>query len=276
MYRYVGYTGIITFTFLLIASSGHAQTASEAPAGTAQPTAPAQPQLTARQMMQKFVDHYDNRDEATKMQMVLISKTGSQRNRRMSIKRRTDEKDLEKIMIRFHEPNDIRGTSLLTWEQAAGKDDLQWIYLPALKKTKQISGGAKKDDFVGSDFTYEDLRPEKLDDFNYTLVGAQDGRVIIDATPRISDSGYSRRRVWLRQDNYFAVGIKYYDHKGQFLKKMSVSGLVNVAGGRVRANKVRMENVQNGHATELNVHSRQLDTGLKEAAFTKRELEKGV
>lgn len=57
----------------------------------------------------------------------------------------------------FITPADVKGTSFMNWSYNSGQDDDQWIYLPALKRTKRISSGSKSDYFMGSDFTYDDL-----------------------------------------------------------------------------------------------------------------------
>ena len=58
----------------------------------------------------------------------------------------------------------------MTWQQQSREDD-QWLYMPALgEKLKRIAGGGKKNYFMGTDFSYEDLRNEKLDDHTYHLI----------------------------------------------------------------------------------------------------------
>lgn len=231
--------------------------------------------LSGRQIMEKVKDHRDNPDETSKVEMVLISKSGSERKRQMLIKRKTDpQSELDKIMIRFSAPADIRGTSLLTWEKAAGSDQ-QWVYLPALKKTKKIAGSGKKDDFVGSDFTYEDMRPLDLDANQYSIVQETADVVVIDVVPQDADSAYSRRRMTIQKSNFVVLGVDYYDKKNQLLKRMRGADFVQVEPGRWRSNTVEVKNIQNGHATILRVQARRLNTGLGDSDFTQRALELG-
>lgn len=60
----------------------------------------------------------------------------------------------------FTYPGDVKGTGFLTWDyDQIGKDDDKWLYLPAMKKTQRISGSSSKTDyFMGTDFTYDDIR----------------------------------------------------------------------------------------------------------------------
>ena len=50
----------------------------------------------------------------------------------------------------------VRGIGFLQWI-APREPDRQWLYLPSLKRTRQISGGSRTDSFAGTDFSYEDL-----------------------------------------------------------------------------------------------------------------------
>jgi len=69
----------------------------------------------------------------------------------------------------------IRDTALLTYDyDGTARDDDQWLYLPALKKVRRISSSDRGDYFMGTDFTFEDIKqtPE-LEDYNWTLLGSE-------------------------------------------------------------------------------------------------------
>ena len=66
----------------------------------------------------------------------------------------------------FTYPGDVKGTGFLTWDyDQAGKEDDKWLYLPAMKKTRRISGSSSKTDyFMGTDFTYDDMGDRNIDE----------------------------------------------------------------------------------------------------------------
>lgn len=233
-------------------------------------------EMTANDMMQKYLDNLDARDETIKAEMTLIAKGGGERTRKMIIKQMKTGQKLQKTMIRFQEPEDIRGTSLLTWEQKGRADD-QWIYLPALKQTKRIAGSERRGNFVGSDLSYEDLSPEKLEENQYTKSGEEQNAFIIEAVPvNKEDSGYSKRKIWLKKDSYLMIAAEYYDKKGNLLKTSKFTEIVALEVNKWRANRVEVKNVQNGHSTVMKTTDRKINAGLSEGEFTTRELEKGV
>ena len=49
-------------------------------------------------------------------------------------------------------PADVKDTGFLTYDyDDESRDDDQWLYLPALKKTKRIASSDKSGSFMGSD-----------------------------------------------------------------------------------------------------------------------------
>ena len=77
--------------------------------------------------------------------MVLEDADGRRVERHLTI---TSKGDKDLIEVTY--PPDVAGTRLLT------DGDKQWIWLPALKRKKRIV--ATKSSFLGSEFSYEDMR----------------------------------------------------------------------------------------------------------------------
>jgi hypothetical protein len=245
---------------------------------------PAIPQeeLTARQIIEKEELLNKGRDEFNNMSMKLINSRGQERNRKVEYYRKTDKDDNDSVLMRFLEPADVRGVGLLTIEQS-DRDDDQWLYLPALKKVRRISSSDQTDNFMGTDFTYEDIRTEKLDKHEYKIVGSEvlDGHdcYIIEAVPAIEaqkkESGYSRREMWIRKDILLSVQIKYYDRKGEFFKIGIRRDIVEVAPDIYRPNFMEMKNLKTNHTTQLIFDNRRINQGIDDIIFTQRELKRG-
>ena len=244
--------------------------------------ATAAPAQSGLEIMQKQRDLHRTRDEEEVQAMKVYNKAGASKERKLNRYTITDARDLSKILVRFVMPRDVEKTGLLTWEAKDGNDD-QWLYLPATKKAKRIASSGKKNRFMGTDFAFEDLRPENLTLHKYTLVGSEalDGADcwVIEAAPaterQADESGYSKRKLWVRKDNHYTVKREFYDKKGKLEKIQTDRKLVNVKGTIWRANEVDMHDVQAGTRTVLIVESRSLDKGLKDSFFTEAELTRG-
>ncbi len=234
---------------------------------------------TAAEVMLKHRQVHQLQDEEERHRLTLVSKSGATKERTVVRYTLSGADHLDKILIRFLAPREVESTALLTWERKNGADD-QWLYLPATRKPKRIAASGKKNRFMGTDFTYEDLRPESISVNTYTLAGAEgvDGQecFVVDSVPAserlADDSGYSKRKLWVRKDNFSIVKREYYDKAGK-LEKIEVSRkLVNVKGTAWRADEVEMRDVQNGTRTTIVVERRKVEQGLKDDFFTEAEL----
>jgi hypothetical protein len=243
----------------------------------AAPAAAADP--TAAEIMKRQRETHRVKDEEEHQALKLASKAGATKERKLVRYLLSGAGDLDKILVRFTAPRDVENTGLLTWEGKDGNDD-QWLYLPTVKKPKRIAASGKKNRFMGTDFAYEDLRPENVAANTYAMIGTEvlDGVAyfVIDATPaterQASDSGYSRRRIWVRKDTLVTVKREYYDKAGKLEKVETHRKLVNVAGPVWRADEIEMQDVVNGTRTLITVESRAVNRGLKDDFFTETEL----
>jgi outer membrane lipoprotein-sorting protein len=242
----------------------------------------ASEELTGYQIMKKSEDQNKGDDEYNETTMKLINKRGQERNRKIEHFKKTDKDDNDKIFMRFMEPADVKGVALLTIEHS-DRDDDQWLYLPALKKVRRISSSDQGDNFMGTDYTYEDIRAEKLDQHEYKLLGSEviDGHdcYIILALPATekqkNESGYSKREIRVRKDVLLMAQIKYYDKKGELLKIEIRKEAVEVTPNIYRPNFMEMKNLKTGHTTQIMFDERRINKGIPDRIFTERELERG-
>ncbi len=123
----------------------------------------------ARAIMEK-VDARDEGDNQTSiMEMILIDKRGNQRVRRIATFSKDKTEDTFRLMF-FQHPADVKDAAFLTWDyDDPNRDDDQWLYLPALRKTKRIASRDKSGSFMGSDLTYSDMTDRNLEDYDFFL-----------------------------------------------------------------------------------------------------------
>ena len=239
--------------------------------------APSGRQIIERNDVMRTVD-----DEQVELQMQLINKRGQKRERRVSWVMKNDAQRNQKGLIRFVAPADVRGTALLSIEHGDREDD-QWLYLPALRKSRRISAANKSDSFVGSDFAYEDLGAEELDQHDYRLLREDtlEGTAVyvIEATPnsdqRRQESGYSRREMFVRTDNAAIVRIDYYDRQKELLKVFRAREIQQVPSTKTwRARTIEMVNQKSGHTTVIVYGEFLINKGVSDDTFSIRELER--
>jgi len=209
-----------------------------------------------------------------RVKMVLVSKSGAEREREMAIRARRDGEVL-KSLIRFESPSDVAGTTFLQLDDPQNEDE-QMLYLPALRRVNRISGSSRKGSFMGSDFSYEDLELSPSDDAKHTVVETTDTHWVIDSDPG-SDSSYGRIRATVLKDTYLVKAVTFFNDDDEAVKELEVTE-TQVVDGKTLARVSVMKTLKRKTATRLEVMEQRLDVPaeeLPEEMFTKAYLERG-
>ena len=180
----------------------------------------------------------------------------------------------DKGIIVFTTPRDIRGTGLLTHAKVEPADDDQWLYLPAIKRVKRISSSNRTGKFVSSEFSYEDLGSQEVEDYSYKWLRDEPcpgdaGRTcfVSESYPKNPRSGYSKRVSWTDQEEYRLMKVEFYNRRGDLEKVLTFEGYEEYLGQYWRAEKLTMVNVQTGKETDLLWSDYSFKTGLGEGDF---------
>jgi outer membrane lipoprotein-sorting protein len=221
------------------------------------------------------------RSEAT---MVLINDKGQTRERKNTTLQVLQPNGIDsKLLVKFTTPADIKGTAFLQVEHSDADDD-EWLYLPALGKSRRLVANNKKDSFVGSDFSYGDIALPKVDLYQHRLVRSEVltgyDCYVIESIPKSettkADFGYARKVTWLRKDNFLETRVEYYDLSGRLLKTQVVTGhkLLEPDTQRWIALHREMTNQQTGHKTVFNFDTVDAGASVPADIFTTRYLER--
>lgn len=236
--------------------------------------------LTGRTIMQQVKDRPDGDTRYAQIELTLRKKNGTTRQRKLDSWAMDIGKDVKKLMY-FTYPGDVKGTGFLTWDyDAVGKDDDKWLYLPAMKKTRRISGSSSKADyFMGTDFTYDDMGDRNVDEDKHNLLREEtyDGHRcwVVESVPVDKREIYSRKMTWIRQDCLTGVKVEYYDKLNVLHRVLKVSEISQVQGFWTK-HRMEMENVQTGHKTILLIKNPKYDVKIDTNLFTVAKLEKGL
>jgi len=237
-------------------------------------------ELSGRDIMQKVKDRADGDSRYSTIEMTLIQKSGHKRIRKLESWAMDVDRDTKKIMF-FTYPGDVKGTGFLTWDyDDTHKVDDKWLYLPAMKKTRRISGKSSKTDyFMGSDFTYNDMSTRNVDEEKHTFVReemlGEHKCWVVESVPNDKEEIYSRRVTWIRQDCLVAVKAEYYDKLNKLHRCFLVSKIAKIQNFWTIC-VMQMENVQTGHKTIIRMENQKYDVDVTSNLFTVSKLEKGL
>jgi len=148
---------------------------------------------------------------------------------------------------------------------------------------RRITGAEAQDNFVGSDFTYEDISGRELDDYSYPMVddnaagSGADGKPIpayrIESRAKDAHARFPRIVSTIRKDNFVVVHADIYNRRNERQKVYDVRKLELIQAIWTLSDVTMADSGARTH-TELALANVRYNIGLKEADFSRRELER--
>jgi hypothetical protein len=262
----------------LLAAAALAGAAAGAPAG-----APLEGGEIARRI--------NARDEGRQVSRIvrweLVDRAGNRRTRETRVFRKSDAAARRTVLF-FLAPENLRDTALLTVDHTErGRDDDQWLYLPAARKVRRISATDRGEAFLGSDLSYEDVKLETrvgLEDYRWTTQPGEeivDGHacLLLEAVPvderTARELGYGRVLLRVDPELWIVRRAEYWDPGGRPLKTAAL-GEIRLVDGIWTVHRVEMTNARTGHRTVLTFHDVDYASPVDDDLFTERALERGA
>ena len=221
------------------------------------------------------------------MKMVISNKAGQSRVREIKAYTKTEADGTDRQLLVFLAPADVRDTRFLTVDyEAGGKEDEQYIYIPALRKVRSIgtSGGdSKTGAFLGSDFSFADIGTLDRADFAVRALGEDtiEGRRYLKVEyaskgpATLKKYGYGKVVRWIDAENATSRQSEYYDAGGKLVKRLVVRGQRLVDGKYWQFESMEMQNLETGGKTAWVFVKTTILPKIDDNYFTLRFLERG-
>lgn len=213
-------------------------------------------------------------DSKVRLVMILRNPAGTESRRKMFVQtlEMANENLGDRSLIIFDSPADVSGTALLSHARILEPDD-QWLFLPALKRTKRISSVNRSGPFVGSEFAFEDLTSEELNKFTYKYLRSEPcgDKVcdVVERIPRYEHSGYKQQIAWFDQAIYQVRKVEFYDRRNELIKVLTVEDYRQYLNRYWRAHRYSMVNMKTKKSTDLIYDDYDFKTGLSKRDFDK-------
>lgn len=233
----------------------------------------------ATEIMNKSRDLTLTGSMSSTISLTITEKNGSVRKRAISIITKSFPDGSEKRIIKFIEPADVRGTSMLVVDNVNIADEM-WIYLPALKKTRRIVSSEKGKSFMSSEFSNSDMSSPSLSDFNYKHLAAsgKSNLWVIESTPvneeKADEYGFSRKISWFRSDTWQLVKMEYYNYDNQLYKIIEVNEVQPLADGKYIIKDMAAKNLITGRSSEIMFDKIATNTKIEDSVFSLQNLER--
>jgi hypothetical protein len=236
----------------------------------------AKDNLTAEQIVEKMIDTdplgYGGAE--ARVAMALVNDRGQENKRKVMMRSRKDG-DTRRLFVRFLAPADVQGTSFLGIDD--GGKRTQWLFLPAIGKTRRISGKQRNAAFVGTDYTYADMDNRDIDDSTKKRladekVGKQDC-FVVEVDPTSSESAYGTVKLWIAKNSYLPLKIMFFDGSGNEIKRLTVKEVKQVEKRWV-ITESKMVDLKRQHTTVMKVTELDVRDDIPLEQFEERALER--
>jgi hypothetical protein len=235
--------------------------------------------MTGREVMDKQDKLQSSSTETDMEQMILVNSDGSKEKREIKKWIKKDKaKNLSRSLIVFYKPADIRGTALLNKQRTQTEED-QWLYIPAIHRLQRIAQGSKKNYFMGTDFTYEDLSSDKLDNYHYKILKTakfgKDNCYVVEAKPTkeyYPKTSYGKKILWINKDKFYTEKIEFYNKDLKLIKVQTSYKSKNIKGTIYRPMFVKMDNLAEKHKTLVKINNLKINIPMSDKYFETRYL----
>lgn len=198
---------------------------------------------------------------------------------------------LTNVVFDFTQPASVRNTRVLQSEKNA-RDDDRWIYMPQLKQVRRIPMAERYKNFVGCEFTYNDMAIRKVDEDTHEMISENEtvtnaGKTYkcwkIKSTPvKKSEVEYSYKINYIDKETYLPAKMEYFDKKDptKLLKTYTTEDWIYFTApksGKTYALrlKARMTNNVTGRQTFIFIEKPKFDEGISPNYFTQQFLQTG-
>jgi len=224
-------------------------------------------------------------DRVEKLSLVIEDGRGGERRRELTRYERRVPGSGTKTLVFFHAPAEVKGTGFLSVGRLGAAAD-QWLFLPELRRVRQIASRARGESFVGTDLSYADLdmvadMPWWTEEDARSLLRATetiDGveNWVIELDPQRDTIPYARIVLWLAKTDLVPRRLELFaDDAAASPTKRLEQRAIRTVGAVPVPHEIEVATLGKGSRTRVTTSSVAFDTGLSDDLFTQRALERG-
>jgi outer membrane lipoprotein-sorting protein len=215
---------------------------------------------------------------STRSRMVITAKDGST-SERVIDQYSKDGPHGSRMIIVFQRPANVAGTRFLTMDNASGGED-RWIFLPSLGKIRRVAASEGGGNFMGTDFSYDDISSmdRDVDTDTHTLLREEtlNGTpcYVIQSVPKDPGYQYSKMIAWIDKAQSLIYKSEMYNRRNEPVKVMEISGYKDVQG-RLTPLQTKVSTLASGTSTTIYMDIVKYNDPIPEGVFTTAYLETG-
>lgn len=173
-----------------------------------------------------------------------------------------------RMLFALRSPADSRGIAGILMDGTQLKDQIAAVYIPMVRRVRQLSGVSKYEAFLSSDFTYSDLGFLDMR-AKYTLQGTEkkngQDAYKLDAIPP-DQWYYSHVVTWVDPKTFLPIERNYFDPSGQLWKVETFDEVTDLQGHPTPL-KITMTDKQSKDTSSMQISGVKFDVDLPDSLF---------
>ena len=181
----------------------------------------------------------------------------------------------DKTFIRIISPVKEAGVTSLRIENN------MWNYLPKVERTVKIPPSMMLQQWMGSDFTNDDLVKESSIVYDYTHTIVADEKLGLDAAYKIelipkpkAPVTWGKLIFWIRKDDFVPLREEFYAEHGKLIKTLEYSEIKQMSDRTIPTVWKMTSDIKNGYSTIIEVQNVVYNNQLDENIFTLANLKR--
>lgn len=210
-------------------------------------------------------------DIQAEMIMIIKRASGGEKRRELMVWTKNNPAGDDWRLMKFLAPADIKDLGFLVLA-----DDQMYLYMPEFQRVRRIASHNKKESFVGSDFSYDDLGTAGFSAFFNPRLKEENEKVWIlelERKPGVRKQ-YSKIMLTVDKATELPVRAELYDDSGQLFKVETQEN--SLVGKYWVPTRFVMENIRAGTSTVLELRNVRVDQNLTAEIFTERNLKRSL
>jgi hypothetical protein len=218
------------------------------------------------------------------IKLELINKNGKVRSNRLREFRKF-KPDATYLAFYILAPPENKDTAFLCYDYFdSKKHDGQWLYRPSRDRTRRIPETNRNNDFLGSDFSIEDIKKiyrVEIDEYRWKTIEKRttDGITYflveqVPVTSKLAKSiGYSRILNHIDSRHGIRTKIEFWDIDSAPLKTIEAKEIIQEEGVWI-ARRIEALNHKTGNRSVMHIESTDIKSPVPDEVFTIRNIEK--
>lgn len=229
-------------------------------------------QPTADEIIDKVRENQmDYENSKTQAEMILIDEGGKQETREIIMFEKKEEDDKITMLMRFLSPKSVEGVTLLSIENG----DKIYLYMPAYQKPRRIAGSSKQENFMETDFSYEDLSMDYQNElYEKELIKETEDQFVLEVIPDDENTFYRKFVLYVNKEQFYVEKVEFYDLDGELVKTLEIKEVKFDDEGKFTPMEMEMNNIIDKHQTQMNIKEIDYNLDLSDSFFTIRTLQR--